>query len=113
MSGVKHDSEKPIMALIPPNALEQEAKVWTFGAKKYDQWNWKKGLEFTRILSALMRHTNALNKGEDLDPESGLHHGAHIRCCAAMIIEFYLDERVDLDDRFKSDLKKRAGYEEK
>ena len=115
MSGIKHDSEKPMMALIPPTALEQEASVWTFGAAKYDQWNWAKGLRFTRILSALMRHTNALNKGEDLDPESGLHHGAHIRCCAAMLIEFYNEGRTDLDDRLRSDFKNKNGasYEEK
>lgn len=105
MSGAKYDNKKPMMALIPPTALEEEAWVWTFGAQKYDKWNWNKGLEFTRILSALMRHTNALVKGQDIDPESGRHHGAHIRCCAAMLIEYYNAGRYELDDRMESEFR--------
>ncbi len=103
MSGVKHDEEKPQMALIPAIALEEEAKVWTFGAKKYDTWNWKKGLTYTRILSAMLRHTIAIMKGEDFDKESGCLHAAHIRCGAGMLIDFSLSNRRDLDDRYKPD----------
>lgn len=105
MSGTKYDDQKPIMALVPPKALEEEAWVWSFGAKKYDAYNWTKGLTFNRILSAIMRHTNALNAGQDIDPESGKHHAAHIRCDAAMLIEFYYQNRVDLDDRFESEFR--------
>lgn len=97
--GVKHDSGKPMMALVPAIAIEQEALAWTFGQRKYGTWNWCKGLLYTRILSALLRHTFALVRGEDVDPESGLHHGAHIRCCAGMLIYFWSKKRVDLDDR--------------
>ena len=95
--GVKHDGEKPAMGLLPPKALEEEAKVWTFGAKKYDAWNWTKGFKYTRIIGALLRHTTAIMRGEDVDPESGCLHAAHIRCCAAMLIEFH--GRKELDDR--------------
>lgn len=100
-SGVKYDNEKPMMSLIPSSAVEEEAMVWTFGAKKYGDYNWTKGLNYSRIISAIMRHTNALNKGQDLDPESNRHHAAHIRCCAAMLIEFHSQGRTDLDDRYK------------
>ena|ERR1700722_16157804 len=102
-AGVKHDQEKPIMALLPPEALEEEAWVWTFGAKKYGYWNWTKGLAYTRILSAILRHTMAIMKGEDTDPESGKLHAAHIRCCAGMLIKFQKDNRTDLDDRNKNE----------
>ncbi len=98
-AGVKYDQEKPIMALLPAEALEEEAWVWTFGAKKYGYWNWKKGLVYTRIISAILRHTMAIMKGEDIDPESGRLHAAHIRCCAGMLISFQLAGRKDLDDR--------------
>ncbi len=103
MSGVKHDQEKPLLALIPPRALEEEGWVWTFGGKKYGLWNWKKGLVYTRVVSALMRHTTAIMKGEDFDPESGKLHAAHIRCCAGMLIEFHYAGRTDLDDRDKNE----------
>lgn len=99
--GLKFDGDKPVMALVPPRALEEEGKVWTFGAKKYSYWNWTKGIHYVRILSAILRHTMALMAGQDVDPESGLHHAAHIRCCAGMLIEFHYANRTDLDDRYK------------
>lgn len=98
-SGVKHDQEKPMMALIPARAAEEEAWVWTFGARKYGLHNWRRGLTYMRIVSAILRHTYAILRGEDIDPESGKLHAAHIRCDAGMLIEFYLDGRNDLDDR--------------
>lgn len=101
--GVKFDNEKPMVALIPASALEEEAKVWTFGAKKYSPWNWSKGLTYTRVLSAILRHTLAIMRGEDIDPETGCLHAAAIRCNAGMLIEFIMTHRTDLDDRMYSD----------
>src|SRR5260221_393357 len=99
--GVKHDQEKPMLALIPPEALEEEGWVWTSGGQKYGMWNWTNGLVYTRIISAMLRHTMAIMRGEDIDPESGRLHAAHIRCCAGMLIKFQKDNRTDLDDRNK------------
>lgn len=99
--GAKFDEDKPVIGLVPPRALEEEAHVWTFGAKKYSRWNWRKGIKYTRILSAILRHTIAIMKGEDIDPETGRLHAASIRCNAGMLIEFQLDNREDLDDRYK------------
>lgn len=98
-SGKKYDQDKPMIALIPSSALEEEAKVWTFGANKYGKSQWKNGIKYTRILSALLRHTISLMAKNDLDNESKLHHAAHIRCNAGMLIEFYKTNRTDLDDR--------------
>lgn len=99
--GVKDDSNKPMMSLIPPSALEEEAHVWTFGAKKYSKYNWTKGIVYSRILSATFRHLVAIMKGEDIDPETGRLHAASIRCNMGMLIEFYVQGRKDLDDRYK------------
>lgn len=101
-TGVKFDNEKPMIAYIPAEALLEEAKVWSFGAKKYGMWNWSKGLAYTRIVSALLRHTIEIMKGNDVDEESGQLHAAHIRCCAGMLIYFYQQKREDLDDRLNS-----------
>jgi len=97
--GIKYDQEKAPLALIPPEAEEEEAKVWAAGAKKYGLHNFRGGLSYLRILSALRRHTSAIIRGEDRDPETGCLHAAHIRCCAAMLIVFA--GRQDLDDRYK------------
>jgi hypothetical protein len=103
--GTKYDSEKPLMALLPAEAIEAEAAVWTFGMKKYAAYNWCKGITYTRIISAMLRHTFAIVKGEDTDPESGLPHAAHIRCCAGMLICFQKWNRTDLDDRYQGEVK--------
>lgn len=66
--------------LISPQVTECEAKVLAFGMKKYAANNWMKGLPVTEILAAIERHTLALKRGENLDPETGLPHECHIRC---------------------------------
>ena len=35
MTGIKYDSKKPDYSLIPPHALDDVAKVLTYGAQKY------------------------------------------------------------------------------
>lgn len=105
--GIKYDQEKPLLALIPVEALEEEGWVWTFGAKKYGYYNWTNGLAYTRIISAMFRHMLAIMRGEDTDPESGRSHAAHIRCCAGMLIKFQKDGRKDLDDRNIVDTNKK------
>jgi len=79
--GLKYDSGKPRMDLLDPYAMEGLAEVLTFGAKKYASWNWVRGIEYSRLLAAMMRHLSAIQKGEYLDPESGLPHIDHAGCC--------------------------------
>jgi hypothetical protein len=86
--GVKHDNEKPMMALLSPFALEEIAKVMTFGAKKYSADNWREGFEYSRLISAVLRHITAYQRGETLDPETGLSHLAHASCGLMMLLEF-------------------------
>ena len=75
--------------LIPVCAEEEEAKVWMFGEKEYSRDNWKLGgpkSDMSSLLASLIRHTKELQKGNILDKKSGIHHAAHIRANAAMII---------------------------
>ncbi len=101
ITGIKHDQDKPMMGLIPSRAAEEEGLVWGMGAKKYSAHNWRGGLTILRICGAILRHTFAIMRGEDIDTESGLHHGAHIRADAGMLVEFHYEGRIDLDDRYK------------
>ena len=95
----KADTNKPPIGLISRVALEQEAFVMQFGAQKYDAHNWRKGMKYSRLLNAALRHILAFNEGEDLDPETGLSHLAHARCCLAFLMD-YQASGTGQDDRY-------------
>lgn len=99
-TGIKHDSEKPDMALLSSTALVKIAQVMTFGKKKYSAHNWRGGFVWSRVLSAAFRHLIAYIGGEDKDPETGLSHLAHCGCCIMFLLEFE-DTHPELDDRYK------------
>lgn len=98
--GIKYDQGKPMIGLIPPEALIDVANVFTYGANKYSSHNWRGGLKFSRLYDAVLRHLFAFIGGEDKDPESGLPHLAHA-CCGLMMLLTISKTREDLDDRFK------------
>lgn len=87
-AGLKFDSGKPRMSLLPPHALTEMANVMTFGAQKYAAHSWKNVENAQeRYLDALLRHAVAYVAGERIDPESGKPTMAHIMCNAAFLIE--------------------------
>ena len=92
--GRKFDGEKPRMYLLPPKAIQEVAKVLTFGAQKYDEDNWKKldNLQ-NRYTGASLRHIFAIMEGEELDPETECYHEAHAICCLLFKLEAKLEAR--------------------
>ena len=84
--GVKFDADKVRLDLIPYEASYAMAAVLTYGAKKYEDWNWAKGMRKGRIVASLGRHMGAYMMGEDTDKESGLPHTWHAITCIAMLI---------------------------
>jgi hypothetical protein len=100
MEGKKYDNEKPPISLVPTSGIVRTAEVLAFGAKKYDPHNWRKGFEWSRLISAAQRHLLAFNDGEDLDPESGLNHIAHASCCVMFLLE-HIEKGLGSDDRYK------------
>lgn len=97
---VKHDMGKTRFDLIPGDSLEWLAKIYTFGAQKYEDENWRKGMSWKRIFGAIMRHSWAWFRGEDLDPESGLPHLAHAAWGFFTLLH-YSEYRKEYDDRVK------------
>ena len=86
--GRKFDGGKLEYGLLPPLALEEVVKVLTFGAQKYERDNWQKVSDAKRrYFDALQRHIWAWKKGEQIDPESGIHHLAHAMCCLMFLFE--------------------------
>ena len=87
MLGIKHDQEKLRYELLPVEPIEALVAVLTYGAKKYDDNNWKYVTPFNdRYYAATLRHINAWRKGEKLDPETGLPHLAHAMCCLVFLL---------------------------
>ena len=125
--GVKYDSEKPKMNLLPPKAIVEISKVLTFGAAKYDAENWRKLDDLqNRYTAGALRHIFAHMDGEELDPETNLSHLAHAMCCLLFKLEIELEERfkeeesreVDStehtarDQSFESDILTDKSYNE-
>lgn len=80
----KHDGEKTRYDLLPAGPLHEVAEVFTFGAKKYSDYNYL-GLDQARIFAALLRHVFAWWRGEELDEETGKSHLVHATCCVLML----------------------------
>ena len=72
--GTKNDLRKTRIGLIPTEAIEQIGKAFTHGAAEYGDYNYRKGIDYSRLYDAALRHLNAFWGGEDLDPDSGLPH---------------------------------------
>lgn len=97
--GTKKDAGKPRICLVPMEFIEQTAQALGFGANKYGDYNYRKGLKHSRIIDSAFRHLMAYTKGEDNDPESGLPHLAHCAASIAMLI-WMKQHKPELDDRY-------------
>lgn len=97
--GAKHDSEKVRMDLLSPLALHELSRVLTYGAQKYKDNNWRKGMSWSRLIGACLRHLFAFMRGEDVDAESNLPHLAHAMCCLMFLSEYQLTKN-GTDDRW-------------
>jgi hypothetical protein len=130
---VKNDiaDAKVRLDLFPPSALYGISTVFTYGAAKYDDWNWAKGLPYSRLYGALQRHLLLWFMGQDSDPETGFSHLWHAGCNIAMLIHTeqlargtsrdlyqHLDDRpkqfhsLDMQEQWQYILKKSQSYQE-
>ena len=102
MTGIKYDSAKPKMNLLPPKAIVEVAKVLTFGAEKYDAENWRKLDDLqNRYTAGALRHIFAHMDGEKLDPETGLSHMAHALCCLLFKLEIELENGESKEEELR------------
>ena len=97
--GAKFDTDKLRLDLLPIEALNGTAQVLGFGAKKYGDYNWSQGINYSRVYGALLRHITAWWAGEDNDPESGINHLHHVGCCIAFLQTYTERGMKDFDDR--------------
>lgn len=74
--------------IITITDLSDCAKVFDYGRQKYAEWNWAKGMPWSVPLGCALRHAFAMDSGEELDPESGLPHLAHLQCNILMLMTY-------------------------
>jgi hypothetical protein len=84
--------------LLPFDALDEVARVYAVGARKYEDDNWLRGYAWRLSAGALLRHVARFMCGEDRDPETGCLHLAHAAWHCLALITFYL-RGLGTDDR--------------
>ena len=98
---LKDDSGKVRLDLLPVASLWDVARVYTYGAGKYAPDNWRKGMDWSRVYAAILRHLFRFWNGEDIDPESDLPHLAHAAFGVLTLLEYARSHR-ECDDRVKT-----------
>ncbi len=78
---------------ISPKTYIRIANHYGGGAKKYDSWNWSKGMPYSVFHASLMRHIFKI-----IDDETNEDHWSAIFFNAAAILHFNMVDRKDLDD---------------
>ena len=100
--GVKFDSGKRRVDLVPTEAINALADILTAGAAKYGEHNWRHGMDWSRVYGAAQRHMLAFWGGDDIDEESGMPHLWHALTNIAFLVS-YQAMSVGRDDRWKQE----------
>jgi len=99
-AGFKADAGKARIDLIPADVLMELGKLYAKGAEKYADNNWKLGMDYGRVYSAMMRHALKFWSGEEFDPD-GQHHLDSVIWNAITLRYFQLhrEKYAQFDDR--------------
>lgn len=90
--------EKNRLDLIPPEVINGLAEVLTYGAKKYADRNWEKGMAWGRLFAATQRHLWAWWALQEIDEESSIHHLKHALADISFLLT-YSERGIGADDR--------------
>lgn len=102
--------------LVPFQEItEAYVRVAEHGAKKYEPWNWSKGLARVQLIASLLRHTFAYLRGQETDPDSGLNHTDHILWNAVALthnVHWNLEDnrRIEPAREYKNELSISGDY---
>jgi hypothetical protein len=100
--GRKDDAGKVRYSLIPAGPLNELARVYSMGAAHYGDHNWTKGIKYSRLLDAALRHIEAYRSGRTSSEHTfegqPLHHLAHAVFSLFALIQQDRSGREDLND---------------
>lgn len=83
-----HDTLLDTLEALGSEGWEECARVFEYGKRKYKEWNWAKGMQWSIPIACATRHLLAMMRGEEIDPESGLPHRGHVFCNVVMLYTF-------------------------
>jgi hypothetical protein len=91
----------PYTRQIPLEAIAAAAASLEYGAKKYSDRNWEKGLPWQQMIDSLKRHIEDFERGHDYDDGedgSDLHQVCMIMA-SAMMLSASVIRAIGVDDR--------------
>lgn len=91
----------PYTKHIPLEAVAAAAASFEYGAKKYADRNWEKGLPWQQMIDSLKRHVEDFERGRDFDDGedgSDLHQVCMIMASAMMLTASVI-RNIGEDDR--------------
>jgi hypothetical protein len=92
-------STKISLSKVPCVAIAHEAHAMMDGARKYDPYNWRaKAVQASIYVDAALRHIHDWFEGEELAPDSKVHHLGHARACLGILLDCQENNRL-IDDR--------------
>ena len=54
-TGVRYNAGKVPLELIPSHLLNDAARVFEYGTRKYAPWNWAKGMTWSSVIGCLKK----------------------------------------------------------
>lgn len=87
---LRYDQGKTPYHLFPLDAYEEICRVMQFGAQKYAERNWEKGMSWSRVARSMLSHFIQMCKGETHDAESGCTHAGHMAWNALVLCAYTL-----------------------
>ncbi len=98
IEGFKTDTGKTPWHLFPWDAAVAVCTVMQIALSKYPKRNWEKGMDYSRLWDAAIRHLTAWHNGENIDPETKQSHLSHAACCVLFLISYEI-RNIGKDDR--------------
>lgn len=96
--GLRYDSDKLRLDLIPTEWTVELARVMTIGAYKYADRNWEKGMSWSKCIGCLERHFARWKSGHLADRETKCHELAMVAWNALALMTYEL-RGLGTDDR--------------
>lgn len=92
-------STKLPLHLIPAAALAHTSLAFYEGATKYGSYNWRiAGVRASTYQAAAKRHLDKWFNGDDVDPDTKVHHLANAAACCLILLDAEVQSKLN-DDR--------------
>ena len=92
-------STKIDLSLLPSAGILHGAHSLVDGATKYGPYNFREfKIQIMTYISAIQRHMEAFKDGEDIAPDSEVHHLGHVIGCCSIILDA-IENNMVIDNR--------------